>query len=242
MIEGKKLLVFSAHAADYVWRSGGTIAKYVEGGAEVHVVAISLGIRGESDDLWKKEGQTEESVRATRRAETMAAAETLGIRNFEIWDFQDYPLYMTPERDEMVLRKIREVRPDYIITHDTFDIMNPDHDAVHKSVFAGASQSSRRGVQVLGTTVNRQPALYGFEPHQTELSNFKPAIFVDITQTYEKKVKAMECFQAQKHLIEIYKQRAFLRGNHARRISGDRSIKYAECFAASYPVVSGELL
>ena len=28
MIEGKKVLVVSAHAADYVWRSGGTIAKY----------------------------------------------------------------------------------------------------------------------------------------------------------------------------------------------------------------------
>lgn len=30
-ISEKRLLVFSAHAADYVWRSGGTIAKYVAG-------------------------------------------------------------------------------------------------------------------------------------------------------------------------------------------------------------------
>ena len=27
IMEGKRILVVSAHAADYVWRSGGTIAK-----------------------------------------------------------------------------------------------------------------------------------------------------------------------------------------------------------------------
>ena len=142
----------------------------------------------------------------------------------------------------MVLKKIREVCPDFIITHDRFDIMNPDHDAVHKSVLSGASQSSRLGVHVSNTTANRQPSLFGFEPHQTELCHFYPAIFIDITSTYEKKVSAMECFQTQKHLIEIYKQRAFLRGNHARRISGRQEIKFAECFSSCYPFVAQELL
>ena len=35
MINGKKMLVVSAHAADYVWRAGGTIAKYIKHGAEI---------------------------------------------------------------------------------------------------------------------------------------------------------------------------------------------------------------
>lgn len=37
-MEGKRILVVSAHAADYVWRSGGTIAKYIKHGANVDVV------------------------------------------------------------------------------------------------------------------------------------------------------------------------------------------------------------
>ena len=45
MIEGKKVLVVSAHAADYVWRAGGTIAKYIKHGAQVHVVVLSFGVR-----------------------------------------------------------------------------------------------------------------------------------------------------------------------------------------------------
>ena len=54
MIKDKKVLVVSAHAADYVWRSGGTIAKYIKHGAEVHVVVLSFGIRGESAAQWRK--------------------------------------------------------------------------------------------------------------------------------------------------------------------------------------------
>ena len=66
MIEGKKMLVVSAHAADYVWRAGGTIAKYIKNGADVHLVILSFGGRGESNDLWKQPDATAESVKAIR--------------------------------------------------------------------------------------------------------------------------------------------------------------------------------
>lgn len=57
-MENERLLVISAHAGDFVWRSGGTIAKYIEEGAEVELVVLSFGVRGESNDLWKKGNQT----------------------------------------------------------------------------------------------------------------------------------------------------------------------------------------
>ncbi len=44
----KKLLVVGAHSADFVWRAAGTIAKAVEEKAEVLVVTLSYGERGES--------------------------------------------------------------------------------------------------------------------------------------------------------------------------------------------------
>ena len=65
---------------------------------------------------------------------------------------------------------------------------------------------------------------------------------MDITDTYEKKVEAMKCFKAQSHLIQYYTERAFMRGNHARRISGDTSYKYAESFSNFFPVVAKELI
>ena len=121
MIKGKKVLVVSAHAADYVWRSGGTIAKYIKHGAEVHVVVLSFGIRGESAAQWKKEGATYESVKENRLEETTKAAEILGIKNIEFWDLPDYPMtpYLTEEIRERMIIKIRSVRPDIIITPGT---------------------------------------------------------------------------------------------------------------------------
>jgi len=241
MMKGKKMLVVSAHAADYVWRSGGTIAKYIKEGAEVSVVVLSFGIRGESNDLWKQEGATAESVKEIRLRETMAAAGILGIKNIEFWDLQDYPMELTVELEERMVRKIREIQPDIILTHDKYDVLNPDHNRVNDFVFRCSVMSNSNGVRLDGTKTTKQMRLFGFEPHQTELSNYVPGSFIDITDVYEQKIAAMKCFKAQGHLIEYYTQRAFMRGNHARRISGNHTYKYAESFANFFPVVGEEL-
>jgi 4-oxalomesaconate hydratase len=241
MIAGKRLLVVSAHAADYVWRSGGTIAKYIKEGAEVHVVVLSFGERGESNDLWKKPDQTSASVQATRRQETESAAAILGIQNLEFWGLQDYPIVLTAEHEDRMVRKMREVRPDIIITHDKLDVLNPDHNAVSDFVWRCSIMSNSNGVRIEGTKTTKQMRLFGFEPHQTELSHYVPGSFIDITSVYEQKVQAMKCFTAQKHLIEYYTQRAFMRGNHAARISGNSDYVYAESFANFFPTVGPEL-
>lgn len=241
MIEGKKMLVVSAHAADYVWRAGGTIAKYIKEGAEVSVVVLSFGVRGESNDLWKQEGATAESVKEVRKGETREAAEILGIKDIEFWDLEDYPMVLDKALEEKMVKKIRTIRPDIIITHDRFDILNPDHNQVSDFVFRCSIMSNSNGVRLEDTKATKQMRIFGFEPHQTELSQYTPGSFIDITDVYDQKVAAMKCFRAQGHLIEYYTQRAFLRGNHARRISGNQSYKYAESFANYFPVVGPEL-
>jgi 4-oxalomesaconate hydratase len=241
MIAEKSMLVVSAHAADYVWRSGGTIAKYIEEGAKVDVIVLSFGSRGESNDLWKQEGATAERVRNIRRDETLKAAEILGLKELEFWDLQDYPIELTTEHEERLVRKIREVQPDIILTHDKFDVLNPDHNRVSEFVVRCSIMSNSAGVRIEGTKATKQMRLFGFEPHQTELSRYMPGSFIDITPVYEKKVTAMKCFLAQKHLIEYYTERAFMRGNHAARISGNPAYKYAESFANFFPVVGPEL-
>jgi 4-oxalomesaconate hydratase len=239
-MKDKSLLIVSAHAADFVWRSGGTIAKYIRHGANVYVVVLSYGVRGESNDLWDEPGQTTEKVKSIRRSESEAAAAELGVKNIEYWDFEDYPLVITPERTEKLLVKIRQVKPNIIITHDKTDILNPDHNTVCDYAFRCSIMANSNGVRTDGYETTTQMAIYGFEPHQTELSNYCPDIFIDITESYEQKIKAMNCFKAQKHLIEYYTQRAFMRGNHARRLSGVKDYKYAESFAAVFPVVASE--
>lgn len=241
-MKNQNILVISAHAADFVWRGGGTIAKYIKNGANVKLLILSYGARGESNDLQKKEGQTLESVKKERKAEIEKAAEIIGVTDMEIWDYQDYPMHLGEERLDQLAKKIREVNPYHIITHSFGDAFNPDHGKVARFVHQASVMAVSKGVQFDGLKNIKQTRIFGFEPHQTEISDFKPEVIIDITDTFEQKKKAMECFKAQSHLIEYYGDRAKMRGNHARRISGNKTYQYAETFSRFYPYVGSELL
>lgn len=240
--KNQRVLVVSGHAADYVWRAGGTIAKYIKHGAEVKVVVLSLGVRGESNDLWNLPNQTAETVATTRKKESMLAAEHLGITDIEFWDYEDY--YMELEDESKINRLatlIRTFDPYHIITHGELDLVNPDHDAVHQFVFKASVLAISNGVRIEGTDTTKQTRIFGFEPHQPEICDFKPEVIIDITETMDQKRRAMECFKAQAHLIEYYTVRAFVRGNHARRLSGNTTYKHAEAFTRRFPYVGSWL-
>lgn len=236
------LLVVSAHAADFVWRSGGTIAKYIKHGANVKLVVLSYGARGESNDLWNVEGQTLENVKKIRQGEIEAAAACLGVTDLEVWDFEDYHMVITPERMERMVKTIRQFNPYHILTHGPRDAFNPDHEAVHKYVFDASVLSTSNGVRIKGYPTVKQARIFGFEPHQTEISEFVPEVILDITEVFEQKQAAMNCYKAQKHLIEYYTARAMMRGNHARRCSGNKEYKFAESFTRVFPYVGGEFI
>jgi 4-oxalomesaconate hydratase len=235
------LLVVSAHPADFVWRAGGTIAKYLKHGAKVDLVILSYGVRGESNDLWNAEGQTADKVKKIRQSEIEAARKHLGVEQFEIWDFDDYYMEFTPERMDRMVRKIRQVKPHHIITHGSKDVFNPDHERVSRFVFETSVLSISNGVRIEGFPTAKQARIFGFEPHQPEICDFKPEVIIDITETFERKAAAMQVFKAQKHLIDYYTDRAKMRGNHARRCSGNQKYQYAEAFSRFFPYVGDEL-
>jgi len=231
----KRLLVVSAHAADFVWRAAGAIATVVEGGGTAHVVALSYGERGESGELWKEEGQTEERVKAIRHAEATTAAGALGAF-FHALDLGDYPLAVDAAATERLTDLIRELEPEIILTHAARDPFNPDHGVAYEATVQARQLASGAGVASAFKTIH-PPGLLLFEPHQPELCGFLPTTFLDITPVWEKKVAAMDAMGAQGYLKQYYSQRAEHRANHARRISGRSDVRYAEAFQREIPVV-----
>ncbi len=234
------LLVVSAHAADFVWRAGGLIAKYSKRGLAVKVVALTFGERGESDDLWKQ-GKNLAQVKQIRKVEAERAADILGVP-IRFMDWDDYPLIVSPERQIELAKLLRELDPEVIATHSEKDLFNFDHETAAKLV-ADASILSTHGRGVLPEmALTRQPRIFGYEPHQPELAQFYPDVIVDISEVYEKKKRAMDCFETQKDLIEYYDIRSLIRGNQARRISPISNSKHAEAFMRRYPQISEGLL
>ena len=73
------VLVVSAHAGDFVWRAGGAIALAASHGAEVTVLCLSYGERGESARAWR-DGKKLDEIKVLRRDEATCAAGVLASR------------------------------------------------------------------------------------------------------------------------------------------------------------------
>jgi len=239
-LSNERLLVVSAHAADFVWRAGGAIALYASRGARARVLCLSYGERGESQGLWKKEGMTLERVKQVRHEEASKAAEVLGAE-IRFFDAGDYPLKPTDALIEEMVQEFRGYRPTCVMTHTPIDPYNGDHNEASR-----LAMNARVYAQAMGYPSPHKhlgaPPLFYFEPHQTEMCQFKPDVILDITPVFETKVKAMHCMDAQTHLWNYYTDTAKRRGTQGGRNSGNPEIIYAEALQRVYPQVVTDVL
>ena len=235
MEKARTMLVMGAHAADFVWRAAGAIAVCTSRGGTATVVALSYGERGESGELWKEPGQTIENVKRVRHDEAARAAAAVGA-TFRALDLGDYPLDIDAAALARLTELIREVAPDVIVTHTDRDPFNPDHPVAYAATQRARLLASGAGVASSFPTI-RPPDLFLFEPHQPELCGFVPNTFVDITEVFHMKQQAMAAMAAQHYLVNYYTERAEHRANHARRVSGQKHIRYAEAFQRVLPQV-----
>jgi 4-oxalomesaconate hydratase len=210
-------LVVSAHAADFVWRSGGAIALATSRGEPVTVVCLSFGERGESASAWRA-GKSLEEIKALRRGEAQAAAKTLGA-DITVLDAGDYPLR---ESDDLVARLVtifRQVQPAVVLTHPLEDPYNYDHPAAGKMALRARVLAQAVGYPADGEVIGAPP-VFQFEPHQPEMCGFVPQVLLDITPVFDTKRKAMECMTAQQHLWDYYTDLAKRRGTQLKRNAG----------------------
>ena len=187
----KTALVISAHSADFVWRAGGAIALHQKKGYDVTIVCLSYGERGESAKLWKQPGCTLEHVKTERRKEAEAAAKALNAHDIQFFDCGDYPLELDREAKFRLADLIRKVQPTFMMSHSLWDPYNTDHMYSTKIALEcrmiAQAWGHNPGEKVLGA-----PQLYLFEPHQTEQMNWKPDVFLDITDVWDMKRAAIE--------------------------------------------------
>jgi LmbE family N-acetylglucosaminyl deacetylase len=109
---GPVLAVF-AHPDDAEICAGGTLAKWAAAGREVHLLVLTNGDRGSSDP-WRDRAE----LAATRRAETEVAARILGLTSVQVLDVHDGELENTTGTREAVIRRIRLVRAETVVSCD----------------------------------------------------------------------------------------------------------------------------
>ena len=94
--------------------------------------------------------------------------------------------------------------PDVLLTHTDRDPFNPDHAEAYFAVERARALAAGAGTASAFGGPFQPPELLLFEPHQPELCNFTPTVFVDITPVIEQKRAAMAEMKAQAHLAAYY--------------------------------------
>ena len=109
---GPVLAVF-AHPDDAEICAGGLLAAWAAAGREVHLLVLTNGDRGSSDPSVSRA-----ELAATRLVETEAAAAIMGLAGVRVLSTHDGELENTAAVREIVVRRVREVRAETVVSCD----------------------------------------------------------------------------------------------------------------------------
>lgn len=186
------ILVIAAHPDDEVLGCGGTLAKYVNEGHNVSVMILGEGLT--SRDAKRQRAKRKEGLRLLKR-QAKKANDLLGVKDISMYDLPDNRFDTVALLDivKLIERQILKTKPEIIFTHTNCDL-NIDHVITHQAVLTATRPMP-------GCIVKE---LYAFEiSSSTEWAFqrfgpvFRPNVFVDITDTLNRKIKAMMIYEGE---------------------------------------------
>lgn len=223
-----KILVILAHPDDPEFFCGGSIARWIDAGHTVSYCLLTRGDKGTSDP-----SVTTEKLAEIRELEQRAAASSLGVNEVIFLNYEDG--YLTPDLEmrKRIVRVIRQIRPDILVTCDPTNyfigdryLNHPDHRAAGQVVadayFPGAG--SRLFFPDLETEE-------GLLPHRVKELWFSltqvPNISLDVTPFWSQKIEALK-----EHKSQIGDETAFVERMLSRYCEGSTADhpKYKEDF------------
>jgi LmbE family N-acetylglucosaminyl deacetylase len=188
-MKNKKFLVIAAHPDDEILGCGGAMARLVKEGNEVFTLILGEGVISRDDER-NIEKRKEEIVELKKQAEK--ANQLLGAKQIFFSDFPDNKFDTIALLDIVkTVEKIKEkIKPDIIFTHYKGDL-NIDHQITYKAVLTATRPIKEESVK----------EIYSFEvPSSTEWNyplSFAPNVFFDVTNTIDKKIKALKEYKSE---------------------------------------------
>tara|TARA_B100000902_G_scaffold398579_1_gene465911 strand:- start:1495 stop:2244 length:750 start_codon:yes stop_codon:yes gene_type:complete len=199
-----RVLVVVAHPDDVDFGTAGTMAALVSAGSQVSYCLVTSGDAGD-DDLTR----SSDDLAALRQSEQTAAALSVGVEDLHWLNYPDGRVENNLALRRDISRVIRVVRPDVVVTQPTtanWDRIygaHPDHLAAAWATMAAVYPDARN------PRSHRELLDEGHEPHTVNevwmmwmAASEGTMMHVDITATFEKKVKALRCHSSQTDRIE----------------------------------------
>src|SRR5437870_6659750 len=221
------VLAVGAHPDDLEITCGGTLAKLVRQGYRVGMIDLTSG------------EPTPRGSPEIREKEAKAAQTILGVPVRVNLALPNRVLMDVPEHRFALATQFRRLRPTVVVgMAGRTPAASPDHNQAHLLIEAARfySQLTKWDEKFDGTPPCRVPHLvYSPFPFDAEQRHWHSTFVVDITETFEQKVLAVECYRSQFDEARFARVRHFLGGYNAH--SGSRcGFLYGELFALPHPV------
>jgi len=192
LAETADVMVVSPHPDDAEFGVAGTVARWVKEGRRVIYVVCTAGDKGTSDINMKPEKLVE-----IRKKEQQAAAGILGVSEVIFLGLPDQGLEETPGFRKLLVRLIRQYRPDIVVTADPYRryIWHRDHRVTGQTTLDAIFPYARDHLAY--------PDLLeeGLMPHKVKEVWFWAAEEInhrsDITGTFDLKLQALRCHDSQ---------------------------------------------
>ena len=197
-LQPKVVLGVAAHPDDLDVIAGGTLAQFAQHGAQIHYLILTDGGKGSDDS-----SMTSAELTELRRAEQQVALEMVGGTSITFLDYPDGELENTLELKKQIVKEIRRVKPDVVITMDPTVVYSASSGRINHPDHRAAGQATLDAVFPLARDRLAFPDLLteGHDPHKVAtvlLSNFDSNNFeVDISDTYPIKLEAIKAHASQ---------------------------------------------
>lgn len=189
--KGKKtILCIGAHPDDCEFRCVGTAALWAKAGNRVVLVSMTDGRSGHHT-------MSPDAVAERRRSEAAKAAAFISAENF-VLDTPDGSLEATLENRAKVIRLVREIRPDLIITNRPNDY-HPDHRYTSLLIQDSTYMFMVPNVLPEVPALEYNPIVLYWADTFTYPREFHPAVVVDIDSVFETKISMLDC-----HVSQLY--------------------------------------
>ena len=222
-------MTIQAHPDDQEFSVGGTLAKWAKAGCEIVSVVITSGDSGSNDP--SKGADYKAELARLREGEQLAANQVLGVKETVFMRYPDGELEPTiPLRKELT-RLIRKYKPDVVITgnpeawfYGNEYLNHADHRAAARAGCEAVFPSA--GSRLIFAELLSE----GFEPHEVRRlyihGTDKPDTWVDVTETIDIKVKALQQHASQVPVDEVEKWMK----DWAKEDAKDKEFEYAESY------------
>jgi len=196
-VQFSRALAVFAHPDDGEFGFAGTMAKWAVEGTEVHYVCVSDGSAGSNEP-----GVTREELRPVRAREQLAACDALGVKECHFLGFVDGELELTLDLRRDMARVVRAVRPDVIVGPDPSRLWNRDRTYINHRDHRVVGEAVLTVVMPDAPSRPQFPELLGeglepFEVPNLWLASEAGDTLVDITETMDRKVRALGCHESQ---------------------------------------------